>query len=81
MTAALKQLKCGVPSGNAIKVLEAALEDAKSGKLLSVAVTWTDRDSLTHTQYAVDSSNSGRCDLVAGVALLQHRLVQAWNEG
>jgi hypothetical protein len=81
MAAQLKQIACGRPSELAIELLTEALEAAKSGELLSVAIAWCDRNELTHTNYSNDSNLSGRRDLVAAVGLLNHRLVKAWNDG
>lgn len=79
MAAELKRIDSLVVSQEAITVLEETLAEAKQGKVLAIAVAYTDNNGFTHTTYANGSERSGLRDLAAAVAMLQHRILSLWN--
>jgi len=81
MSAKLKLADAVVARPNVVAALQDALDDARAGKVLAVAIAFVDTAERTHTSYANDSARTGKRDLVAGVALLQHRLLTSWNDG
>lgn len=79
MAVELKLIQNDSGQAQCVAVLENFLEMAKTGKLISVAVTGLDTHRVVHREFARGSHDSGMSDIVSTVAALQDLAMRTWT--